>query len=180
MVPAAFAFAPRCPCTDLFPSAPPLLAALVRVVLASEAMLAELHQRVEALAAARKGRDIGPGDEDSDGEQPYVPAPAFFQPPAAGVAASAQATPAVSAQPGAPSGSQLAADAGAGGRAVSEAPSGSAATGPSQDLQPSSEAYTAPAGSTAITVADWADWLQQRRLGLRRPVGGDLRGRRYW
>lgn len=154
-----------------------LLAALVRIVLSSEAMQSELHQRVEALAVAP---NMGPGDEDSDGEVPYYPpVPAQWRQQEA-AAASAEATPAVSGQAGgAPSGSQLAGDAGA----ASEVPAGSAATGPSLELQaqpPISEAWAPPPGGGAVTAADWASWLQQRRLGLRRPLGGDLRGRRYW
>lgn len=43
-------------CTLPAPLALQLLAALVRLVLGSEMMLAELHERVEAMAAARRGR----------------------------------------------------------------------------------------------------------------------------
>lgn len=147
-------------------------------------MQAELHQRVEALAAARLslGKDVGPGDEDSDGEAPYVPATRQWHQQAAAVVASAQATPAVSVQAGGPSGSQLA-DGGGGGRDVSEVPAGSAATGPSLDLDtqhPVSDTWAPPPGGGAVTAADWADWLQQRRFGLRRPLGGDFLNRRYW
>lgn len=155
-----------------------LLAALVRIVLSSESMQAELHQRVEALAAAPRAKDFGPGDEDSDGEAPYYPPAPMQWHQQAAAAASAEATPAVSGQAGVPSSSGLAGEAATG----SEVPAGSAATGPSLELQaqpPISELWAPPPGG-AVTGADWADWLQQRRMGLRRPLGGDLRGRRYW
>lgn len=173
--------APPPPPPSAHPAIPPvqLLAALVRIVLSSESMQSELHQRVDALAAAPRAKDFGPGDEDSDGETPYYPpAPVQWHQQAA-AATSAEATPAVSGQAGAPSSSGLAGEAAIG----SEAPAGSAATGPSLELQaqpPISEAWAPPPGGGAVTAADWADWLQQRRMGLRRPLGGDLRGRRYW
>ncbi|KAL4423903.1 hypothetical protein ABPG75_001204 [Micractinium tetrahymenae] len=144
-----------------------VLAALVRLALASEQMQSELSSRIEALAAARRGKDGkdagGPGDEDSDGEGDVQRLPHL--------AASGQATPSMSAQ---------AAAAGAAGsevpsRAGSEAPSSSAAAARSAEQQQSAEP---PA--RAVGAADWAAWLQQRRLGLRRPLGLDLRGRRYW
>lgn len=143
-----------------------LLAALVRVALASEPMQHELNNRIEALAAARRGRDGkdggGPGDEDSDVEADLQRLPQ--------VAASGQATPSVSVQAGAATtGSEVPS------RAGSEAPSASAAAARSAEQQQSGEL---PA--RAVSAADWAAWLQQRRLGLRRPLGLDLRGRRYW
>lgn len=108
-------------------------------------------------------RDIGPGDEDSDGEFSVPPAPL----PAAALpafAASGQATPAASVQlaPAAGSG-ELAASAGLAG--------GSEAA---------SEGLPATTPAAAVTAAEWMEWLQQRRVGLRRPIGMDFRGRRYW
>ncbi len=146
-----------------------LLAALVRLVLASDAMQAEINQRVEALAAARPAKDGGPGDEDSDGEA-WAPPPAALQPPAAAaaaVAASARSTPAVSGD-------------GGGGRTGSAPPAASAqGSEPAAPLASQGLALGAPPPAP-VTTSDWADWLQQRRLGLRRPLGCDLRGRRYW
>lgn len=124
-----------------------LLAALVRLVLVSDTMQAELNTRVEALAALRQG-GLGPGDEDSDGEGGPL-----------------AALPADSLQPGA---------GGSGSRAGSEAPAGSAGAG-SLVTAKSGEVGGAPA-----TAADWEAWLQQQRLGVRRPLGLDLHGRRYW
>ncbi len=150
-----------------------LLAALVRLVLASEQMQNELNGRIEALAAARRAKDGkdagGPGDEDSDGEGnlPRLPH----------LAASGQATPSASVQAGV-AGATAGVDAANSevpSRAGSEAPSASAAAARSAEWQQSGEP---PA--RAVSAADWAAWLQQRRLGLRRPLGLDLRGRRYW
>ncbi|KAL4434797.1 hypothetical protein ABPG77_005324 [Micractinium sp. CCAP 211/92] len=150
-----------------------LLAALVRLVLASEQMQNELNGRIEALAAARRAKDGkdagGPGDEDSDGEGnlPRLPH----------LAASGQATPSASVQAGV-AGATAGVDAAGSevpSRAGSEAPSASAAAARSAEWQQSGEP---PA--RAVSAADWAAWLQQRRLGLRRPLGLDLRGRRYW
>lgn len=149
-----------------------LLAALVRLALASEQMQTELNSRIEALAAGRRlndGKDAGgPGDEDSDGEVDVQRLPQ--------VAASGQATPSVSFQAGA-AGGAAGNEAGSElpSRAGSEAPSASAAAARSTEQQQSGEL---PA--RAVSAADWAAWLQQRRLGLRRPLGLDLRGRRYW
>lgn len=137
----------------------------MRLVLASEAMQAELNARVEALAALRLG-GLGPGDEDSDAEgaAPALPAPvALLRGGSTAAAGSGQATPATSMQLG--GGGSAAAD-----RAGSEAPAGG-------DL---AAAQSGEGPGAAATAADWDAWLQQRRLGLRRPLGCDLHGRRYW
>ena len=149
--------APPCP---LSPLPVQLLAALVRLALVSDQMQAELSSRVDALAAARRGKDGGgAGDEDSDGEA--VPAAQL-----ALAAASTQATPSASVQQ----------QGGAGASKGGDSPTSEAATGRSGGQPQASGEVSAQ----AATVEEWSAWLQQRRMRLRRPLGGDLRGRRYW
>ena len=139
-----------------------LLAALVRLVLVSEPMQAELNERVEALAAARSSRDGAPGDEDDESDWEAGKE-------AAAAAAPLQATPATSAQLG------------------STAFGGSEASAAALDEPGSARRSSEPwvlqefeVSDVPATAPEWAAWLQRRRVGLRRPLGIDLRGRRYW
>jgi hypothetical protein len=155
-----------------------LLATLVRQALAQEQLQGELSRRVEALAAGEAGEEDSDGEGGAGGTDFSL---ALQQPTAAGksqagsgpptAATSQQATPSASAQ-------QHAAAAGL------EVPASSAGTArssqqpaPASDAQQQQQVRLPP---QAAAVADWAAWLQQRRLGLRRPLGFDLRGRRYW
>jgi hypothetical protein len=163
----------------------------VRLALGSEQLQAELNRRLEALAAQRGAKDGGAGDEESEDEGlPAAAAP----PPAGGLpsgvaaafAASTHPTPAASAQLGGGGGAgAVADDAATAARAGSQAPAASAATAASSEAMPGAAALWAPSDALLrppppADAGDWAAWMAAQRLGLRRALGADLRGRRYW
>jgi hypothetical protein len=128
-----------------------LLVALTNAAISSEAMIAEISLRVDQFGVSTTRRDGGAGDELEDEN---------------GRLANAAAQAAVAVPPPPPPVS-----------AAAPPPSGenAADTAPIENNAP-----PVPPTPTINTLELWQKWHAAQNLGIRRPLGIDYRGRRYW
>jgi len=130
-----------------------LLVALTNAALSSEAMIAEISLRVDQFGVTTTRFDNGAGDEldDENGRLAYAAAQAVQE--------------ALSPQPAVPTAVPV-----VDGENAAEAPSSTAADAPSSSSSPPS--------ITPLNL--WQKWHAAQNLGIRRPLGIDYRGRKYW
>lgn len=167
-----------------------LMSGLVSIALANEVFQAEVNQRVEAMAALRRRRDGVAGDEVSDDEVPQESLDGAVLTPAVSTAGDAQAelppssgwylAEMVQVCSGVmqqmltkPECQPLAVD-------LQQALQEKYPSCPKMSAIPSSSKPPAFNAEPKSSPEDWLEWIHSNRLGLRRALGEDCRGRRYW